>query len=343
MDKEVRSSYVPLDIEAAVNEHNEYVKGGETCRVDGFKDVFAWMRGTMNGWYGYASDGKSEMRDFLKVLKAKYDDWKFCLFRPEDMDSVLVDGKIEIRANTLYKNLAWTLTGKTWNRRFAEQYGVKAMTLDEEMKALEWVTKHFFVIYPFDRTYKNILTQFETIHHKYGIDGFEIDPLSGLILPNTTERGDERLANVYFDIKEFALKTNSCVDIVNHPKTGEVKDKEGRYKVVNQFMVLGGSMNDAKMDGQFSVYRPERHINQSDTKVHLYNLKQKNSQLVGVKRGGEQKNIDFDYVKKQYYINGINPMDGSVREPKFKQNPIEFKHQPPPPPSDEPKTDICPF
>lgn len=322
MDK-VTSSYVPLDIAAAMSEHGEIVQGGETCRVDGMKDVFAWMRGTINGWYGYANDGKSEMRDYLKVLKSKHDGWKWCLFRPEDMDAVMVDGRPQIKANRLYKNLAWTLTGKTWLKNFSQKYFVPAMTLDEEMEALEFIKNHFFVIYPKDRTYKNIIDQKLFMYEKFGIDGFETDPISGLVLPSN-ERADERLAAVLFDEKEFALKTNSVNDFVNHPKSmNDVKDKSGAFKVVNQFMVLGGSMNDAKMDGQYSIYRPERHLNPSDPKVHFWNLKQKNSQIVGVQRGVYEK-IEFAYTKKQYYFDGVNPMTGEVKPDKFKQGNVDF-------------------
>ncbi len=119
---ELSSSYIPLDIAASVNEHEEGVQGGEPCGVDQLGDVFAWMRGSINGWYGWANDGKSEFRDFLKVIKAKRDGWKFCCFRPEDMDSVITGGKAHIRANRIYKNLAWNLTGKTWSKKEEEEF-----------------------------------------------------------------------------------------------------------------------------------------------------------------------------------------------------------------------------
>lgn len=341
---EITSSYVPLDIAASVNEHEEGVQGGETCCVEQLKDVFSWMRGTINGWYGWSNDGKSQMRDFLKVLKSKNDGWKWCCFRPEDMDTVMVGGKPQIKANRIYKNMAWSLTGKTWSKNFAKRYFINQMTLEEEMEALEFITKHIFVIYPKDRRYKNLIDEKRFMYEKYGIDGFETDPISGMILPDH-ERGDERLAAVLFDEKEFALQTNSVNDFVNHPKSmQEVKEKDGRFKVVNQFMVLGGSMNDAKMDGQYSVYRCERHLNPSDPKVHFWNLKQKNAQVVGVQRGVYEK-IEFSFTKMQYYFDGINPMTGENKNTP-KQAPVDFtqsKTQ-----ANEPKEDLrpkesCPF
>ena len=133
---EFQSSYIPLDIAASVNEWSEGVQGGEDCGVPQLGDVFAWMRGSLNGWYGWASDGKSEYRDFMKVLKSKNDKWKWCMFRPEDMDAVMVDGHPQIKANRIYKNLAWNLTVKTWSKNFAKKYFLNQMTLDEEIDTL---------------------------------------------------------------------------------------------------------------------------------------------------------------------------------------------------------------
>ena len=306
-----QSSVISLDLARAMNEHGETVQGGETCRVDQLKDVYAWMRGSINGWYGWASDGKTEMRDFLKILKVKFDKWKFACFKPEDMDSQVVNGKSVIKANRIFKNLAWSLTGKTWNKTFSDKHNCPMMTLDEEVEALQLIMDHIFIVYPGDRRYKNILDEFKFLYEKHGIDGFEIDPFSGLILPDN-QRGDEKLTSVFFDMKEFALLTNTQFDIINHARSmSEVKDKNGKYRVVNQFMQLGGSAWDMKMDGQFSIYRPERHIDPKDPKVHLWNLKQKQSQIVGVQRGVYEK-IEFAYAEKQYYFDNVNPMNGKL-------------------------------
>lgn len=324
MDDKFTSSYVPLDIAASVNEWSEGVQGGEGCGVEQLKDVFAWMRGSINGWFGWANDGKSQMRDFLKVIKAKNSKWKFCLFRPEDMDAVMVDGHPQIKANRIYKNLAWCLTGKTWSKNFAKKYFLTQMTLEEEMEALDFVQDHFFVVYPKDRRYHNHLDECKFIYEKYGVSVFEIDTFSGLLVPGEKgERDDEKMSRCFFDYKELALQTNTVVDFVAHAKSqNDVKEKDGRFKVVNQFMILGGSAWDAKMDGQYSIYRPERHLNPADPKVHFWNLKQKNSQIVGVQRGSYEK-IEFAYTKMQYYFDGINPLTGENKNPP-KQAPVDF-------------------
>lgn len=280
----------------------------------------------------------SEFRDYLKVLKAKRDGWKFCIFRPEDMNSIISEGKAKIKANRLYKNLAWNLTGQTWNEAFAKKYYLTRMTLDEEQDALTFITDHIFVIYPKDRHYKNIQDEFRFMHEKYGIDAFEIDTFSGVLLPaHKGERDDEKMVRCFFDFKQLALETNTVIDFVAHAKAqNDVKEKDGRFKVVNQFMVLGGSAWDAKMDGQYSIYRPERHLSPKDPKVHFWNLKQKESQIVGVERG-VCEGIEFAYTKKQYFFDGVNPLTGEVKlKPGEKKGPIDFSQSKPRDPDELP-------
>lgn len=328
---EQTSSYIQFDAAASVNEHEAGVIGGDSCRIDALKRRFAWMRGHVNGWYGWANDGKGLMLDFLNVVKAKeredivngkkkkVDGWKFVLYKPEDMSPVIENGTPKIKANRIYKNLAWTLTGKPWDKNVAKRFGVQQMSIKEEMDAMDYIIDHFFVIFPRDRRYKNILEENLFLYEKYGIDVFQIDPWNVVRLNDAT-RGDERLVEAFIEIKEFAMKTNSVVNIVNHPRSmSDVrvsKDANSAFKVVNQFMVLGGSAWDMKMDGQFSVYRPERHLNASNPKVHLWNLKQKEAEIVGVERGVTE-GIELSVVNRQYYFDGINPMDGSVKPDKF--------------------------
>lgn len=347
MDKvKFTPSYCPLDMEASVAEFDEGVQIGETCHIPELNNIFAWMRGFVNMWTGWSNDGKGTMLDFLMTLKAKNAGWKWCIYKLEDMDSVRIGGnpklkngqpikvgnrvvktggKIHIKANHIYKNLAWCLTGKTWIKEFADRNMCKQMTFQEELEALEFITEHFFVINPQDRTYKNVFDDFLFMYEKFGIDGFLIDPWSSLVLPSVKgETGDVKFVNAFIENKNTALLTDSCFNIITHAKAIEdVKYKsgpdKGKYKVVDPSMVLGGAAWDMKMDGCYSIYRPERHLDPRDPKVHLYNFKQRKSEVVGASRG-VYENIQFDAVRKQYYFNGVNPLSG---ENKFKNSPSD--------------------
>ena len=329
-------SKIDLDLAAAVNDHGQKVQEGETCRVDALKDVFAWMRGFVNGWYGWSSDGKSLMLDYLSVIKAKRDNWKFCMFKPENMDVVMEGGKPKIKANRIYKNLAWTLTGNTWNKTFSEKHRCKMMTLDEEADALKFVTDHIHIIFPQDRRFKNMMDEYRFMYEKFGIDVFILDPWYTVKLPDT-KRSDQQLTDCFTEIKEFSLLTNTSFNIVNHARSmTDVKDKNGAFKIVNQFMQLGGSAWDIVMDGQFSIYRQNRHLKARDTAATFFNLKQRDGEIVGVDRG-EYDKIFLDRTKRQYYFDNINPMDGSLHPSKQgKTMEMSFKDQPPPPTDESP-------
>ena len=349
--KDLQSFYIPFDLAASINERNDGIQGGESCRIDGLKDVFAWMRGFVNGWYGWSSDGKGSLLDYLFVMAAKYDKRKICMFKPEDMDTVINRGKPEIKANRIYKNLAWSLTGKTWNPQFAAKHKSPLMTEDEEMEATKFIKQHFFVIYPEDRLYTSMIDNYRFMYEHYGIDYFLLDPFGEVELPSA-DRGDERLIKAFMAIKKFAMETNSCFNIINHPRSmHDVKEKDGSFKVVNQFMQLGGAAWDIKMDGQFSIHRPFRHKNPNDPRVHLYNLKQRQAEVVGVNKGVSE-DIVFDFLKKQYYFNGMNPMDGTlapeairyVRQPPETKKTKDKKQDKPPLNFTDPKNPgDCPF
>jgi hypothetical protein len=114
--------------------------------------------------------------------------------------------------------------------------------------------------------------------------------------------------------KRLTMKTNSVLNIVNHAGSKhEVKEKSGAFKVVNQFMQLGGAAWDMKMDGQFSVHRPFRHKEANDPRVHFYNLKQRDSEAVGAERGVYKK-VEFDRDRRQYFFDSVCPIDGSRKE-----------------------------
>lgn len=317
MDQKIESTYIPPNSASMINEWDKGADKGEPCHVDALKDVFAWKTGFVNGWYGWANDGKGTFYDFMAVLKAKKDGWKFGLFKQEDMNSHKVGKKISISANDIYNNLIWTLTGKTPLKNFAKQWNQTQLNIDEYQEALEFVEKHFFVIYPRDRRFKNVFEDFRFLYEKFGVKGILGDPFKSFILDDAG-RGDYVLNDAFIHAKEFAIETDTSVNFIAHPKSMlDVREKErgghlGPYKVVTQFMIAGGAAWDNNMDAQYSIYRPNRHQNPNDPMVHFYNLKQRKAEIVGARRGVFE-NIEFDFLRKQYFFNGVCPMDGFIK------------------------------
>jgi len=313
-------SYYAPDIASMSKEWSDGAQSGEASGITQLDSVFKWMRGFINGWYGWSNDGKGTFFDYLAVVKAMRDDWKFCMFKQEDMSSVRQSNKkIKITANDIYNGLVWTYKGITPYKHVAERIHKPQMILDEYYAAMEWVEKHFFIVYPHDRRFKNVMDIFRFMYENYGIDVFLGDPFKAFILEGE-ERGDHMMTKVFIEAKEFALSTNTSVNFISHAKSmTDQKEKDGRYKVVNQFMQLGGSAWDINMDGQYSIYRPLRHKQPNDPNVTFFNLKQRKAEIVGCNRG-ECEGIRFDWIRRRYYFNDICPIDGSVAPGSEKKN-----------------------
>jgi hypothetical protein len=231
----------------------------------------------------------------------------------EDMGSY--SSSHESQADKIYDKLIWTYTGKTPYKHYADLHKTELLSWDEYMTAREWVRKHFYVVNPSNRKYRNVFDELRFFAEVFGIDVFDIDPWNTIILDDM-ERGDERLIQAFIAGKELAQSTNTLLNLTSHAGSKhESREKGGAFRVVNQFMQLGGAAWDIKMDGQFSVYRPYRHKQANDPRVHLFNLKQRDSEIVGAERGVYKK-IEFNRDRRQYYFDGICPIDNSRQEPK---------------------------
>ncbi len=310
---QVEPAYFEPNISSMINEWSDGEPHGEKSFVSELDSIFAWMRGDQCAWYGWPNDGKGTFFDFMALMKAKFNGDNFMMFKPEDMSSSKINGQTIITANDIYKNLAWMYTGQTPYKHFAAKYHQKQIPFDQYQEAIEFVRDHFRVIFTRQREYKNIIDLFKFYRDKYNIQHFLIDPAKSIKL----EKGerDQIMNDMFIEGKQFSLETNSSLHWIAHPKSmADVrvsKKEDSAYKVVNQYMIAGGAAWDNNMDAQYSIYRPERHLNPSDPKVHFINLKQRKAELVGVQRGSYEL-IKFDFLKKRYYFNGVCPLDASI-------------------------------
>jgi hypothetical protein len=345
-NKNFQSSFLGVDAASLLREYDEGEQVGQTSRIQDLDDVFKWMPGNQQAFYGWANDGKGTFYDFLAVMKAKFDGWKFCMMKQEDISSTRYKKEApKITANRIFKGLVWSYTGKTPYKGFAEKNKIQQIPKDEYMDALEWAQDHFYIMYPKDRAYRAVMDNFKFAHEKWGINAFLIDPWKSLNLSaQDSKRSDWLLDDLFIENKEFAVKTNSVMDYIAHPKSlTDVRDGKGQdapFKVVTQFMIAGGAAWDNNMDAQYSIYRPERHLNARDPRVEFHNLKQRNNEEVGAQRG-VYKGITFDRLQRRYFFKGICPIDGSIERGQYaKTAPIDFgepiKNQQPIPDGDMP-------
>jgi hypothetical protein len=315
------SAYLPVDYESMLLEFKHGEQVGHKSWINELDEVFKWMPGTMNAFYGWANDGKGTFYDFLAVMQAKFSKEKFCMMKQEDVSSTRYrdeNGKeqTKITANRIHKGLVWTYTGKTPYKHYHEKYNCPRVTKDEFIAALDWVQQHFFIVNPEDQRANNVLDLFRFFHEYKGCTRFLIDPYKSIELEDDA-REDKALNRFFKSCKKFVSSTGSVLDFIAHPKsqsdvrTG--KDKDSPFKIVTQFMVSGGAAWDNNMDAQYSVYRPERHINPTDPRVHFHNLKQRNGEEVLAKRGVYEK-IKFNTQTRRYYFDGHCPFDGTKLE-----------------------------
>ncbi len=317
-------SYIPPTRFKSEAEYRSSIVYGETSSInEEFDSTYSWMRTHVNAFYGWPKDGKSLMLEFLSLVKAKKSGWKTCMFKQEDLSSY--NGMLS--ADNIYNKLAWMLTGITPLENFSKKHKTELLAWDKLNEAKEWVKKHIFIINPSNRKYNMVMDEFLYFKEVFGIDHFAVDPWNTMILDDK-ERGDERLIQAFIRCKDVAQKTNTVMSLVNHPGSRhDQKEKSGAFKVVNQFMQLGGSAWDIKMDGQFSIHRPFRHKAANDPYVHLYNLNQRDSEFVGAERGVYKK-IEFDRTRRQYYFDGVCPIDGSKKESKQPSPQTELPYEP---------------
>ncbi len=321
-------SYIAPDLDNIKKEYDEGEPGGGTsyCNAE-FDKVFRWTTGTISAWYGWPGDGKGTIYEFLAVLKAKKDGNIFCCVKPEDLNASKNNGEVKLSADNIYRRLAWIYLGQPTFSKAAKELRMDVAPFDEIVTAMEWVKKHFIMLEIDDVNINGVLSAFKYQYKRNNkITNWLIDPWTAFEMEERG-RGDYTLRYSLRQFKKFALHTDTRVDIITHPKTmNDVREKKGGpYKVVDQYLVLGGSAFDNACDQEYSVYAPERHLNQpGDVKRHFHCLKQKEAELVGARRG-IYDDIKFNPRTRRFLFNGQDPFTGMIYGDNSQSGYLEFK------------------
>ncbi len=304
---------------AMIKEFNEGKPVGEFAHVEAISDQFTWKKTFVNCWTGRPNSGKTTLLSFLALVKSMKDPWIWCIWSPEMINSYKIDNKIVRSSSDILDEFIHAKTGKNPYKHFVSKYNIPQMLQEEYIEALLWIQDHFIIIDPKDKTYKSLIDTYNYWYDKYGFDGWIIDPFKNVRfeIKNTM---DIVLHHIFDDFKYCAVNTNSCINIVAHPKSvssgkdARIDGKEGgAYKPVSQFDLLGGSAWDNSMDGIFSVYRPNVHEDPNDPRTYLYHFKQRKKHLVG--ETGVYRHIEYNILKNRYYFEGKCPIDGSWQQP----------------------------
>ena len=264
---------------------------GTTTHIPLVDKAWTWRSGEVNIWTGYQNEGKSMFLNQLATLKAALDGHRFGVFSPENMPM-----------NDFFNDIIEMYIGKSTDPYYKDNQ----MTISEYEEAMDFVQKHFFVIYP--RKDFQLSTLFERAKHLVktkGINALIIDPYNTVQHKmRNGEREDLYISRFMSELKMFALDYSISVHLVAHQVTPQ-KDDSGRYYKPDVNRVKGGGTFADKADNVMFIWRPDRGLDFSSTNVTFGSQKIKKQKLVG--RPQEIENIDFEVREQRYYFGGVTP------------------------------------
>lgn len=277
-----------------------YLNGRPKGSPTHFKQLdnhWKWRKTDLNLWFGFANEGKSTFFKQLALIKFALDGWKFAFIAPE-----------EAPAEDFFIDLLEMWTGKLFDKGVGVRMSKKEIT--EGLKILKDNIK---LIDPKDGlSLDEILPRLEECKQKYNIDAVLIDPINQLD-HDYNQFGREGLYwNRFLAIlKNFAVKQDLCMNLVNHMNTEKVvtdpKDEQfNNYPRPRDTRVEGGAVFSRKCDNTIGVWRPNYINNRLDPSVVVLIDKIKKQKLLGV--CGE---VRFLYNPKtsRYSENGFNPLN----------------------------------
>jgi len=266
---------------------------GSTTHIDCIDRAWTWRNGEVNIWTGYQNEGKSMFLNQLSVLKAFHDGWKFAVFSPENMP-----------INDFFHDLIECYIGKSSDPFYENNY----MSEADFKKGMEFMKKHFFIIYP-KKSYKleDIFERAKFLVKTKGIRSLIIDPYN--TVQHRMQRGEREdlyISRFMSELKRFAVENKISVHLVAHQVTPQ-KDDNGRYRKPDVNSIKGGGTFADKSDNVLFVWRPNRALDFSNTQVTFGSQKIKKQKLVGYPQDIE--GITYHRKSNRYYFNNQTPFD----------------------------------
>tara|TARA_R110000744_G_scaffold3191_5_gene12463 strand:+ start:358 stop:1311 length:954 start_codon:yes stop_codon:yes gene_type:complete len=214
---------------------------GETSTIKKLDDNFRWRKGFLYCCSGYPQSGKSEIINYLMILRAKEYDEKILMYSPETNTYEFIS------------NLVRAYIGKNVNPEFDN-----VCTKDEWNKGLDFINDHFAFLENRDEM-PSIKTLIETYQrfYKKGYSCFIIDPLNWVVESNVGEVNMYQYLKLSLTtLKQFAKSTESIMIYVEHPKTPS--PVKGKIPKATAFSLAGGTMHFNKVDCMIIMHRLTR-------------------------------------------------------------------------------------
>lgn len=249
-----------------------YYKGLRKGYSTGFDTVDQYYTVVPGQWTvmtGIPGHGKSNFLDAITVNLAKYHDWKFGIFSPENQP--------------VQRHFASIL-----EKYFEAPFDLGKPNRITESQLLEgklFLRKHFSSILPHEDdswSIDGILDLAKILVFRKGIRGLIIDPWNEIDHSrpgNQTET--EYVSSVLTKIRQFARTYDVHVWLVAHPAK-LYKDKDGKYPVPTPYDISGSAHYRNKADNAITVWRNVGYEDQSVADIHIQKIRFKEVGKVGL-------------------------------------------------------------
>jgi len=303
MDKRINPDICEISENLLINEFDNGVQIADKCDIEPLKNVFSWKRGFQNCFTGYPNEGKTQFTLFLMTVKSLKSGWKWVFWSPEMKSASFHNGTVEVHYNDLVNDIIAICSGLTVYKHIAEKYKAPRITKETYLYWVKWVKEHFICLDPKNNHIDHIYDLLMNTYEKQGFDGILIDPFKNVGL-DEGGRDDQKLDKLFYKFKDLAIRTNTVMNWIAHPKANVQREIDGEKQVCSQYMLLGGASWDNNMDGIYSVFRPNTILDIKDTTVNFHNLKQRKQDLTTER--GSFNEINFDVKTKRYTFEGLD-------------------------------------
>jgi hypothetical protein len=250
----------------------------------------------------------------MMLVKSLHDGWRWIVWSPEMRSAQFVNGKVLVNANDIINLLVWMLTGVTPYKHVAEKYGTVRLDWKSYLDSVNLIREYFVFLDPENKTPKALHELLYSEYDRKQFDGVLIDPWKN-VRQDINKRDDIWLEEVFAETKDFAIKTNTSWNWIAHPKANVEKYRKSQSGMseimpVTQDKLNGGAAWDNSMDGIYSIFRYNLHLNINSRDVMFKNLKQRKQELVGER--GDVEGIVFDAAKRRYIFSGNDPLSNYI-------------------------------
>ena len=220
---------------------NGYPKGFE-AGIGEFDELISFSGGQMTIVTGSPGSGKSEFIDYISTSLSRRHNWKWGVCSFENPTAFHVTKLME-----KFCGLSFNFR-KDVSHRMAEQDFKEAIIFTDDYFK-------FINIAQVDVTMGGILAKMTELVLKTGVKGIIIDPWNYIehkIPAGYTET--QYVSECLSLVREFALKTDTHVFIIAHPKK-LMKDNNGQFPVATMYDISGSAHFFNKTDNGLSVHR----------------------------------------------------------------------------------------